>query len=435
MITRKRIKITEKLVALKWQQFLGQKLITEEGKWIKVVYPGRDNCDSGPDFCDAILAEDGRNLIKGDIEVHVKSSDWYSHGHHNDPAYNNIILHVVMWSKCGFISTYNGNFVPEVCLANVQYQELTSHHLPCFHIVLRKDRQTLLRILDVAGDQRFKQKAMGFQTNMQWEETGEVLLKGIMRALGYSKNTAPFEELARRVPLSFIEKVEPMGSLSLKKAWLLGMSGLLPSQRLGGEFSKGAEVQELEYIWESVGKKAETMRESSWNFSHIYPNNSPVRRIIAHSYLVQRYNDVGLLRGILRLVEETPVVASDCRLVNGLIVFGDSYWQEHFDFDVKAKTRKSALLGRGKAGGIIVDVVLPFVYALGEKYDVGLKERAVELYRSYPRLAGNKITRHMMRQLGLEFASDFTACQQQGLIHIFRNYCREGRCLECPLAN
>jgi len=64
-----------------------------------------------------------------------------------------------------------------------------------------------------------------------------------------------------------------------------------------------------------------------------------------------------------------------------------------------------------------------------------LTENAIELYRDYPRLAENCITRHMAKQLCLEDLSDFTACHQQGLIHIFRNYCREGRCSQCPLVN
>jgi hypothetical protein len=63
-----------------------------------------------------------------------------------------------------------------------------------------------------------------------------------------------------------------------------------------------------------------------------------------------------------------------------------------------------------------------------------LMKKALELYDSYPKLAENEITRHMENQLCLKEPAEFTASHQQGLIHIFRNYCREGRCSECPLA-
>jgi len=92
-------------------------------------------------------------------------------------------------------------------------------------------------------------------------------------------------------------------------------------------------------------------------------------------------------------------------------------------------------LGNSKAGEIIVNVILPFAFSWGElANETKLTENAIELYRNYPRLAENCITRHMAKQLCLEEPFDLAACHQQGLIHIFRNYCREGRCSQCPLA-
>jgi hypothetical protein len=469
MITRNRIKFSEKQAALIWQQMVGKELTSTKDELFSVIYPGRTNGDNGPDFRDAVIANKSR-LTKGDVEVHVKSSDWYSHEHHADAAYNNVILHVVMWHDCSSATLLqSGKPVPVLCLAEALRHQayLLPYHLPCFQILDRVDRQTLGKLLKAAGEERFKQKALRFRVeslrgvypeqdeipscSLPWaldsspsaqndrkrraqkEVAGQVLFRGMMRALGYAKNTKPFADLADRMPLNSIESRE---GLTLKQALLLGAAGLLPSQRWPGKFAREKEVQELEQIWQSAGKEVETMKESDWNFSHIYPNNSPARRIVAQSYLLERYCAGKLLAGILQLVKEAPLPNGHRVLENGLTVAGDGYWQDHFDFDVKSKTKLSALLGNSKAGEIAINVILPFAFSWGKlANEPELTEKTMELYNSYPRLAENEITRHMARQLGLEEPADFTACHQQGLIHIFRTYCREGKCSQCPLVN
>jgi hypothetical protein len=439
MITRNRIKFSEKQASLIWQQVVGKELPSLEDELVSVIYPGRTNGDNGPDFRDAVIVNKS-HLTKGDVEVHVKSSDWYSHEHHADAAYNNVILHVVMWHDCNSATLLqSGKLVPVLCLAKALRHQayLLPQQLPCFQILDHVDRQTLEKLLNTAGEERFKQKAMHFQAEIlrfaQKEEAEQVLFRGMMRALGYAKNTKPFEDLADRMPLNSIESRE---GLALKQALLAGTAGLLPSQRRQGRFAREKEVQELEQIWQSAGKKVKTMRESDWNLSHIYPNNSPVRRIVAQSYLLERYCEGKLLAGILQLVKEAPLPKGYHALENGLTVAGDGYWRDHFDFDVRSKTKISALLGNSKAGEIAINVILPFAFSWGKMFnEPELMKKAMELYNSYPKLAENEITRHMENQLCLEEPADFTACHQQGLIHIFRNYCREGRCAQCPLVN
>lgn len=475
MITRNRIKFSEKQAALIWQQVVGKELTSSEDALVSVIYPGRTNGDNGPDFRDAVIVNKS-HLTKGDVEVHVKSSDWYSHEHHTDAEYNNVILHVVMWHDCNSATLLqSGKPVPVLCLAKALSHQayLLPHQLPCFQILDHMDRQTLRKLLKAAGEERFKQKAMHFQAGIlrgvypeqdeipsrslpwaldsspsaqndregrtqndrrrrvQKEEAEQVLFRGMMRALGYAKNTKPFEDLADRMPLNSIESRE---GLALKQALLVGTAGLLPSQRRQGKFAREKEVRELEQIWQSAGKKVKPMKEGDWNFSHIYPNNSPVRRIVAQSYLLERYCEGKLLAGILQLVKEAPLPGGHRVLENGLTVTGDGYWRDHFDFDVRSKTKISSLLGNSKAGEIAINVILPFAFSWGElANEAKLTENAIELYRNYPKLAENCITRHMTKQLCLKEPPDFTACHQQGLIHVFRNYCREGRCAKCPL--
>ena len=90
--------IPERQVIRIWQNLLLNRteLVTEAGERLKIIYPGRVNDDQGADFRDAVIAT-SQGLIKGDIEVHVSSSDWQAHQHHRDPVYNRVVLHVVMW--------------------------------------------------------------------------------------------------------------------------------------------------------------------------------------------------------------------------------------------------------------------------------------------------------------------------------------------------
>ena len=434
MPTRNRINLSEKQVTLIWQQLTGKELPTTEDARIKLIYPGRTNNNNGPDFRDAVIVIDSA-FMKGDVEIHVKSSDWYSHGHHRDSEYNNVILHVAMWHDCKSVTTLqNGRSIPVICLSKaLQHQAYLMPHyqLPCSEIVQHSDKKILMKLLNTAGEERFKQKALYFRAKLEQEDAGQVLSQGIMRALGYSKNVKPFEELARKVPLSFLES---RNGLATKQALLLGMAGLLPSQRGQENPTKEKEVRELEQIWHSLGKQVKTMEENNWSFSHIYPNNSPVRRIVAQSHLIQRYHKSKLLMGMLQLVKETPLPKGHFMLEDGLTVTSNDYWRDHFDFNVRCKTKTSMLLGHSKAGEIVVNVILPFAFSWGEmSNEPELAEKAIAFYNHYPKLTDNAITRHMTRQFCLEGVPGFTACQQQGLIHIFRNYCRGGICLQCPL--
>jgi len=304
---------------------------------------------------------------------------------------------------------------------------------PCSDALERLGREVMTEVLGQAGVERFLFKAKQFEEELATKEAGQVLYRAVMRALGYAKNTKSFEELADRIPLNIIETQE---GLSPKQALLLGAAGLLPSQRWPGTFAAEKEIRELDQLWESVGKEIKIMRGGDWNFSHVYPNSYPVRRIVALSYLIERYYEETLLAGVLQLVKEASLHTGHRVLENGLTVAGDGYWQNHFDFNIRSKTTISALLGNSKAAEILVNVVLPFAFSWGKMTnEAKLAENAIKLYRGYPKLAEHCITRHMAKQLVLEELSNFSACHQQGLIHIFSNYCREGRCSQCSLVS
>ena len=117
MITRKQVQFSEQQAALIWQQLVGKELFSTENELFRVIYPGRRNGDNGPDFRDAVIVNES-HLMKGDVEVHVETRDWYKHRHHVDAKYNNVVLHVVIWHDCSSAtSLQSGKTVPVLCLA------------------------------------------------------------------------------------------------------------------------------------------------------------------------------------------------------------------------------------------------------------------------------------------------------------------------------
>ncbi len=92
-----RVKPKEIELQYAWNSVANNQMFSSDnGSQIEVLYPGQWNVESGPDFLNARLAIDGKN-ITGDIEIHTYPGDWFAHGHTSDPKYKNVILHVVRY--------------------------------------------------------------------------------------------------------------------------------------------------------------------------------------------------------------------------------------------------------------------------------------------------------------------------------------------------
>ena len=200
--------IPEKSVVEMWRAFLPGRsdLTTEDGETIRIIYPGRVNHDSGADILDAVIAT-RRGLVRGDVEVHVKSSGWWAHGHHENPAYNRVVLHVVYHHDAGEnASLQNGRRVPTLTIERLAENQADRHTgtacpaagrpMPCRYSPIAGNISAMAEILDTAGDERFLGKVASFQTALARTETSQCLYQGIMGALGYTKNKHPLVELS-----------------------------------------------------------------------------------------------------------------------------------------------------------------------------------------------------------------------------------------------
>jgi hypothetical protein len=365
-------------------------------------------------------------MLVGDVEIHRMARDWKGHGHHCDPGYNDVILQVV-WDGEASVLLQNGKTVPTLSLCHCLKGSLDEVRCwaylnvvpsePCNDARKRLGDDELGRQLDKAGEVRFRLKASRFAATLAEKQPCEVLYQGIMGALGYTKNKEQFEELACRLPLAVMQNLcrgKPVEEqIKVIKALLLGMAGLLPED-------EKAEQGSLKYCW---GNR-EPMSPSSWRVFRVRPENHPARRLSGAAYLLARFMNEGLLEGVLRLVDES---SSDIgRLEAGFMVGGQGCHSlgEH------------ALIGQARAREIAANIALPFTFAWAEANSQStLAERVLWLYKVYPRSGENEITRGLTKLLGSKASALVDSVQrQQGLIHLDKTFCRQRRCVECPLA-
>lgn len=479
--------VSERLVARLWeeQRPLRFPLATIEGEEIQVVYRGRRRWDRGPDFAGALISWPGARLRCGEVEVHVRSSDWWAHGHHRDPHYDGVILQVVLWDDAPSPTVRaDGATVPVVALApclSVPLERLllapqpaAPAPIPCWRG--STEEGALGAMLDGCGRDRLATKADRFEADLTCNSPNQLLYQGIAVALGYSQNRLPFRRLAERVPLDLLlayrsdaetrrrgdagrddslslwEMVgvraeatpcgdgpagtpAPTGFLPLE-ALLLGAAGLLPSRRgLSSEGDPRAGALERAWVEEARDWVPDPMDPLEWEFFRVRPANFPTRRIAALAGLVARWPRDGMAETLLRLVSSLDPRALP-RVLEDLVLLRspDGYWGLHCDFG-RGLRRPADLIGRQRAAEIAVNVFLPFLVAwASHRGDPDLARCSWELYRLYPKRGDNELSRYVATHLtGLPRPRVArSACRQQGLLHLYWSWCETKRCGECP---
>jgi hypothetical protein len=436
--------ISEKSVTSIWLHQATADLETDEKKKLVVISPGRRDVDGGCDFRDAVFRLDNE-MRYGNVEVHVRSGDWYRHAHHLDPKYNSVVLHVVMWDDVQSpITLQDGTRIPTVCLSrfltdsSIETYDIAGethykNRYACPATETGVDRSSLYRILFKAGTRRFLEKAEQIGEDLKENRSEHTLFKFLARALGYRKNSEPFQRLAEKCFINRLNILES-NDCEIIQGLLFGAAGLLPVQRRWKGCKPGEDrmIQRLETIWRDNGT-GESMVEKSWCFHRIRPFNYAPRRIAAMSYLLERYHGAGLAYGMLELLPRVPDNTGFRRIEDGLAVARMGYWGIHYDFGMQL-TRKSALLGREKVREMVINTLLPFIYAWsGLSREVKCKALVKKLFSTYPGTADNQLTLYMKQRLFRRTDVKLGAAQQQGLLHIFHRYCRYKNCSECTV--
>jgi hypothetical protein len=434
-IRSERVRVYERLVAWIWaRQAVVGPLPADDGEDYQVVFRGRPWGERGPDFQGAVIARGDGELVRGDVEVHVRASDWQRHGHGRDPAYDRTVCHVVLWDdEPRPTRRADGTEIPTLELVTrlaAPLAELERRYAvedgaheavaPCL-----EDAARLGELLERAGLERFLAKSAQFEGDLACLPSEEVLYRGALRAMGYAANTRGFERLGAALPLADLRAVGG-DSGRLVQAVLLGVAGLLPSQR--GIGTDGEWPVRLERDWAEVAPQVATpLPRSSWRTWRVRPENLPARRTAGVSQVLAGWVREDPVARLLDDLEDAERLGRPVRLAEPWRVRAtDQFWQLHYDFGRASRGARPWLIGSPRAGEVAVNVLLPFLYALGQHLGDGrLSDRAQALYRRYPATAPNRVTREMVRQLGGErgMASARTACRQQGLIHLYKNWC------------
>jgi len=469
--------VREEIVRCIWfgSHFPPEGLSLDDGRRVEVLSPGWWNVEGGPDFARAELLVEGSGRVVGDVEVHTLSSGWYAHGHHRQPEYSDVALHVVMWNDRAqpHVEAENGARIPQLTLSRAVGQELeelveimgpddepgepawrTVEGRWCSQAARRgeMDFEWLGRLLDAAGDHRVLSRAEATAELFENHSREQLLYERIAEGLGYKNNRMPFMQLAGLLPVDALRSMVPPEAdraerLRLTDALFFHAAGLLEPEDDEADPETADYCRRLRESLAALGDRPSGPRLSRdhWHLAGVRPANYPARRLAALSVLCAEHAQTGLFRhflGLLQGARPRSRGGRDTALRRALMAtftgLRHPYWSFRYRLGGRRLARPRALVGAERAGALVVDVLLPLLLAHARSQeDEALATKLGALWRSMPRRQDNAVTRRMAHVL---FDSPERARQvvrstrrQQGMHQLYRDCCRRetdcGRCV------
>lgn len=403
-------------------------LSATSGQTIEVIDPGLYNTDAGPDFFNAKIRIDGTVWV-GNVEMHVRSSDWFQHGHQQDARYNNVILHVAQTIDADVV-TESGARPPQLQLAVPQdiadrYAELsaTDKYPPCYRIIHHLDRLTVHSWMTALQTERLEQKTTAIgkrlaQCGGSWEAACFVTLA---RNYGFGVNGDAFETWAYNIPLHNVD--HHRDDIFQVEAIFMGQAGLLEPEAIPERHRAEAladpyyrrMASEYSYLAHKFGLKP--MDYHLWKFLRLRPQNFPHIRL---AQLAQLY--CSRKAGMSGLLECTTVK----ELSEALQTAVTPYWKTHYTFGAQTRSNDKRISAHS-IELIIVNTVVPLLFAYGRyKSDEALCDRAFSLLEQLKAEDNHIIC--MWRECGLCVDN---AGDSQALIQLKNTYCDRHDCLRC----
>lgn len=401
-------------------------LTDEDGRSVEIIDPGTLNTGSGPDFFNAKIRLDG-DMLAGNVELHVRATDWHRHGHDSDPAYGNVILHVVADSDARITSPGDGRILPQLVMRNLSrlcetVRAMTDEGAPGLPCGLRLAEIPSLHFTDLLSSLvvgRLQRKAddvaaIAASLRGDWADAAYIFLA---RGLGFGANADPMERLARAVPLRVLRK--HADSAVAVESMLMGWGGLLhepPRDDYEGlllrEFAFYRHKFEAEVTGPSVPLQWATRGR---------PQNAPIRRLALLAAIIRAFPGFG---------GELIAMRSPTQATRFFDVTLPEYWQTHLIPGSNAVCSGPAVSAETRTL-LTVNVIAPVIYAYGEYTgDPQRIQTAVDILFTLP-AENNSIVRTFIRA-GFPCT---TAYHSQAYLQLHRQYCQHRSCLTCRIGH
>jgi Protein of unknown function (DUF2851) len=404
------------------QRFAATDLSTTKGKAIELIYTGERNTHSGPDFLNVRLKIDGQEWI-GNVEIHVRASDWKKHKHAKDEAYNNVILHVV-YEADAEVGTHSGRIIPvlelQTILPATEYEKYiqllaSPHWLACSAQVKQIKPVYLTNWMARLLVERLEAKVQLLTTELEllrgnWDE---LFYRHVSRRFGMNVNAEPFQWLAMAAPYRSIARNRD--SLIRTEALLFGQSGLLPEKQIDS-YSQQL-IREFELL--QMRCQANPLPAHCWKLLRLRPGSFPTIRISQLANLL--FREEHLFRRAMEITELAE-------LRNLFRVSASDYWKTHYLFGRKSKL-STKWLGEEAIDSILINTVAPIRFFYGQMIgETSLQEEAVNLLE-----AMHAENNHLLRDWKSVGIKAYNASESQALIELRTNYCDWKRCADCAI--
>ncbi len=405
----------------KFKKFDALNLKTFNGEEITIINVGQYLKLAGPDFFNAQITI-GNQKWAGNVEIHLKSSDWYVHHHERDEAYENVILHVV-WEHDTEIFRKNNTEIPVLELKKYvdaetisNYQLLTS---PKSWIFCEKQLAAIPQFVlknwqERLFFERLERKSNPIfellqQTNHDWEA---VLFCLLAKNFGLNTNGEIFLKIAQSIPFSIIRK-ESFEVENLE-ALLLGTAGLLDLEKEDNYF------KDLKFRYFYLLHKYQlekTIVEPVQFFKH-RPDNFPTIRLsqLANLYHIHQ-----------NLFSKISIATSIENIYKTFNVSASNYWQNHYQFD-KESPKKKKPLSKSFIDLVIINTIIPLQFAYAKSQGKEISEGLIQLLDEVAPEKNSIMDK--FRSFGIKSKSAFDS---QSLLQLKNEYCNNSRCLECAV--
>ena len=413
--------MTEKLLQYLWNYkiFKSFDFKDTEGNAIEILDFGKWNSDSGPDFLFAKIKTKDL-VLAGNIELHIKSSDWIFHNHSGDPNFDNLILHVVYQNDVE-IEEFSNKNIPTLELKQYieeetlwKYEQLLHENefIACEKIFDPKNipfqfaEEKLLKKLDEKSLE-IEASLKNFKNNYE-----AVLFHYLAYAFGLKVNAAIFKQIAESIDFSVINKIRQ--NETQLEALLFGTANWLENPEDGQMKIWKREFDFLQTKFQLPDLKFNP------KFLRLRPPNFPTIRL---SQLANLYHkEPNLFSKII----QAKTIAELLEIFHR--VKASEYWDNHFNFGKICEVNNEKFLTKSFVEILIINAVLPIKYTYHKYHNEEITDEILDLYREIT-AEENTITKGW-KNLGVQIENSL---ESQAFIYHYKNFCESKNCLNCSI--